>query len=68
VADGGAVSARVRAVFDAVRRHGLPPASLGTVADRQAIYDRGLTRAAWLAAATPQELETVAMPLNINFL
>jgi hypothetical protein len=52
-------------VCNAVRRHGLPPAPLGTVADRQAIYDRGLTRAAALVAATPQELETIAMPLDI---
>jgi hypothetical protein len=52
-------------VCDAVRRHGLPPAPLGTVALRQAIYDRGRTRAAALVAATPQEMKTVAMPLDI---
>lgn len=52
-------------VCDAVRRHGLPPAPLGTVAARQAIYDRGRTRAAVLVAATPQEMETVAMPLDM---
>lgn len=54
-----------RRVCAAVRRHGLPPAPLGTPAARQAVYDRGLTRAATLAAATPQEMETVAMPLDI---
>ena len=52
-------------VCDAVRGHGLPPAPLDTVADRQAIYDRGLTRAAAIVAATPQEMETIAMPLDI---
>ncbi|NBX30020.1 hypothetical protein EBR04_06195 [bacterium] len=52
-------------VCAAVRRHGLPPAPLDTVAARQAIYDLGRTRAASLVAATPQEMETVAMPLDI---
>ena len=52
-------------VCDAVRGYGLPSARLATVADRQAIYDRGLTRAAALAAASPQELETIAVPLDI---
>ena len=31
---------------------------------RRAVYDRGRERAAALAAATPEELETVAMPLD----
>lgn len=51
-------------VCDAVRRHGLPPAPLGTVAARQAIYDRGHARAAALVAASPQEMEMVAVPLD----
>ena len=54
-----------RRVCDAVRRHGLPPAPLGTVAARQEVYDRGRARAAMLSAATPLEMETVAMPLGI---
>ena len=39
--------------------------TLFSVALRQAIYDRGRTRAAALVAATPQEMKTVAMPLDI---
>ncbi|MFM8291057.1 MAG: hypothetical protein ACKOC4_05075 [Planctomycetia bacterium] len=54
-----------RHVCAAVRRHGLPPAPLGTVDARQAVYDRGWARAASLSAATPQEMETVAVPLDI---
>ena len=53
-----------RRICDAVGRHGLPPAPLGTVAARQAVFGRGQERAATLVAATPQELETVAMPLG----
>jgi hypothetical protein len=53
-----------RRVCDAVRKHGLPPSPLGTVEARQAVYDRGLKRAAMLVAATPHEMETVAMPLD----
>ena len=51
-------------VCDAARRHGLPPAPLGTIAAREAVYDRGRLRAAALAAATPEEMETVAVPLD----
>lgn len=51
-------------VCDAVRRHGLPAAPLAAVEARQSVYDRGLGRAATLTAATPEELETVAMPLD----
>ena len=53
-----------RRICDAVGRHGLPPAPLGTVAARQAVFGRGQERASTLVAATPQELETVAMPLG----
>ena len=53
-----------RRICDAVRQHGLPPSPLGTVASRQAIFARGRDRAAALVAATPQEMETVAMPLG----
>lgn len=51
-------------VCEAVRRHGLPPAPLGTVAARQGIYERGQARAAALVAATPQDMELVAVPLD----
>jgi len=51
-------------VCDAVRWHGLPPAPIGSRDARWAVYDRGRERAAALAAATPEELETVAMPLD----
>jgi len=53
-----------RRVCDAVRQHGLPPAPLGTDASRQAVFDRGRERAAAIVAATPQEMQTVAMPLG----
>ena len=52
-------------VREAVRRYGLPAAPLATVAARQAIYDRGQARAVALVAATPQEIETIAVPLDI---
>ena len=52
-------------VCEAVRRHGLPPAPLGTVDARQAVYDRGRERAATLTAATSAEMEAVAVPLGI---
>ncbi|MFM8703856.1 MAG: hypothetical protein ACKOHG_08305, partial [Planctomycetia bacterium] len=51
-------------VCEAVRRHGLPPAPLATVAARQAIYDRGQARAAAVMAATPEEMELVGVPLG----
>ena len=51
-------------VCDAVRKHGLPPAPLGTAETRQAVYDRGRNRAASLLAATPEEMEAVAVPLG----
>lgn len=54
-----------RRVYDAVCLHGLPPAPQGSVAARQAVYDRGRTRAATLAATTPMEMETVAMSPGI---
>lgn len=54
-----------RRVSEAVRRHGLPPSPLGTDAARQAAYERGLARTAALVAATPEEMETVAVPLDI---
>lgn len=54
-----------RRIVDAVRLHGLPAAPLGTIEARQAAFDRGRARAATLAAATPLEMETVAMPLGI---
>lgn len=54
-----------RRVCDAIREHGLPPAPLGAIAARQEVYDRGRARAAVLSAATPHEMETVAMPLGI---
>jgi hypothetical protein len=52
-------------VRDAARLHGLPSAPLGSIAARQDVYDRGRARAATLSAATPLEMETVAMPLGI---
>jgi hypothetical protein len=52
-----------RRVSAAVREHGLPPAPLGTLAARQAVYDRGRERAAALTAAPSREMEMVAMPL-----
>ena len=51
-------------VCDAVRKHGLPPAPLGTAESRQDVYDRGRNRAASLLAATPEEMEAVAVPLG----
>jgi hypothetical protein len=54
-----------RRVCEAVREHGLPPAPLATAAARQAVYDRGLERAAGLVAATPEEITLVAMPLDM---
>ena len=51
-------------VCDAVRRHGLPPAPIDSRDARQAVYDRGRERASALVAATPEEMETVAMPLG----
>lgn len=51
-------------VCDAVRQHELPPAPLGTIDAREAVYDRGRSRAVSLVAATPEEMETVAMPLG----
>jgi hypothetical protein len=53
-----------RRVCDAARQHGLPPAPLGSADARQAVYDRGRARAQALAAATREEMETVAVPLD----
>jgi hypothetical protein len=53
-----------RSICDAARRHGLPPAPLGAVAARQAVFDRGRERAVALVAATLPEMETVAVPLG----
>jgi len=53
-----------RRVCHAVREHGLPAAPLGTVDARQAVYERGRSRAASLAAATPEEMDIVAVPLG----
>jgi len=50
-------------VSAAVREHGLPPAPLGTLAARQAVFDRGRERAAALTAAPSREIDMVAMPL-----
>ena len=51
-------------VCDAVRRHGLPAMPLADATARESIYERGLGHAAALTAATPEELETVAVPLG----
>jgi hypothetical protein len=51
-----------RRVCEAVRCHGLPPDPLGAAADRQAVYDRGRSRAQALAGATPEEMTAVAVP------
>ena len=53
-----------RRVCAAARAHGLPPAPLAGEATRREVFARGRDRAASLAAATPEELRLVAMPLD----
>jgi hypothetical protein len=52
-------------VCEAVSRFGLMPAPLGSATTRQEVYARGLARASALMAATPREIEAVAVPLDI---
>ena len=51
-------------VCEAVRVHALPPAPLASDVTRSEVFDRGRDRVASLAAATQQELDRVAMPLD----
>ncbi|MFN9370140.1 MAG: hypothetical protein ACK6CT_15475 [Planctomycetia bacterium] len=53
-----------RRVCEAARTHALPPAPLASEATRREVFDRGRDRVASLAAATLQELQLVAMPLD----
>jgi len=50
-------------VCEAVIRFGLPPAPLATESARDAIYQNGIAKSVALTAATPAEIEKVAMPL-----
>jgi len=51
-------------VCEAVQVHALPPAPLASDVTRSEVFDRGRDRVASLAAATQQELDRVAMPLD----
>lgn len=53
-----------RRVCAAARAHALPTAPLASEAIRRGVFDRGRDRVGSLAAATPRELELVAMPLD----